>query len=246
MIARLSGFVAVILLGPFVVSFTYEAALVAASIVTFDSVKWFLLGLGLFLLLYVAFLNDKIKFLEHLEHEIEHAFMSFIFSGQLPKRLEVDPEKGSKVDVTKSLGCAVSLAPYFFPLLTMPFLLLKALVTLVFSLIDKPFPSMAAASLDILIGFTFAFHLVGLLKEFSPRQTDLKKLGLVFSTVFVFFLNVLFLLVILVVVTGSYGALLPYFRSGLVRTVAAYRTTLEFLQAQVWPRVRDLLVGLLN
>jgi hypothetical protein len=236
---RILNLFLVILLAPAFSAFVYEGALFVASVFTIDATKWFLLGIVLSLFVYVVFLHDNIGFIEHLLHELEHAALSFLFTLKLPKRMEIDPDEGSEV-LTRGGGCLMTLAPYYLPLLTVPFLLLKALASLAFSLLKIPFPPFLAGALDLLIGATWMFHLVGTLREFRPFQTDIKKTGLIASFVAVLFLNFMFVVLSVAVVTGSYAELLDYVKAALATTLDAYKAVLDFVTTRLLPILGDL------
>lgn len=225
---------------PLVVAFTYEAALFVASAFSWGVFAWLLAGMGLFLLVYILFLAGRIDFLEHLIHEFEHAMIPFFLTGNLPIKMEIDPSKKSQVQVVGVGGCATTLAPYFFPLLAVPLLLLKALTALVLSLLETPFPSFLAGAFDVLIGATLMLHFIGLFKEFRLRQTDIRKTGILCSVVTVFFLNVLLVVVTAAVVASDYAGLLDYVRVGATRSLENYQVVLEFGQSRVLPAIGNV------
>lgn len=240
MIQRLRNFSFVILLAPALYAFTYEGVMFLASVVTFEATKWFILGAALSLLVYVLFLNNRIGFIEHLLHEFEHATLSFIFTLRFPRRMEIDPVEGSRVFVTDTGGCLMVLAPYYLPLLTVPFLLLKALAALILSFLDVQLPTLVGAAFDLLIGATLAFHLVCTVKEYGSFQTDIKTTGYIPSFVGVIFLNFVFVFLSLVVVTESYSQFLDYAKTAWAATVDSYKWTFEFLMTSVVPTLADL------
>jgi hypothetical protein len=241
MIRRLLNLAGVIVLAPLIYAFTYEGIVFLASVFTFDATKWFLLGAALSLLGYVLLLNNHINFVEHLLHEMEHAALSFVFTFQFPRRMEIDPGEGSKTYVRDSGGCIMILAPYYFPLLTIPFLVLKALAALAFSLLKVPFPSLLAAILNLLIGATLMFHYVCTLKEFGLFQTDIRGSGLIPSLVAVFFLNFVFLILSVTVVTDGYTQFLDYAKIALAATADAYSVALTFLTTRLVPALGALI-----
>jgi hypothetical protein len=242
--AKFLRFLSLFLLAPLIYAFMYEAFLFIASVFSFDALKWFLLGLVVFFLFYVVALKGRIDFFEHLVHELEHAAMAFIFTGHLPSKMVIEPEKQSEVQAPAGGGCLRTLAPYYFPLLTIPFLLLKALAALAFQLLKVPFPAFLGVIFDLLIGATLGFHYASLVREFRPSQPDIKKTGLIFSIVTVFCFNVVFLVLTLAVVTGSYAGLVEYFKSAFVRTVDAYKWAYEFLRTNVPPFLEKLYLWL--
>jgi hypothetical protein len=219
------------LLGPFLLlpflpllaAFSYEALLFIVGL-KFEEVQFFLLGAVIYLFLYVIFLKGKIRFLETLEHELTHAAAS-IALVKMPTKLVVDVEKGGMVERPK--GCfLISLAPYFLPLFTLPLLLLKPIV-------PAPFDNVV----DFLIGFTLAFHCVQVINSLRVEQTDITKTGTIVSVPLLVFLNLIFLVVILAVVSGNYGGILDYFQASWERTKEFYNWAIELVKSFTLPEV---------
>lgn len=247
MIRRTVNFGLVVLLAPFFFAFAYEGAKYVASVFTLEATKWFLLGAALALPLSILILNNNIVFIEHLVHELEHAVMAFIFSGRLPTKMEIDPEGGvSKVYVSSRGGCIVTLAPYFFAMFTIPFLVLKALVDLAFAVFQIPVPTFLDLVFDLLIGATLMFHYVSTLKEFRFSQPDIKKTGWVASVVSVLFLNFMFLVVSIAVVTGTYAQFWEYLKSAAATTVDAYKAAWDFLVTRILPFLSGLIQSIIR
>ncbi len=239
MIGILLNFFLIALLAPALYAFVYEGVLFLASVFTFEATQWFLGGAVLSLFVYVPFLHGKIGFIEHLLHELEHAALPFLFTLKLPRRMEVDPELGSVVFVAYG-GCAlVALAPYYLPLLTILFLLLKGLASLALSLLEVSFPRFLAVILDLLIGATLMFHLVCTFQEFRLSQPDIKRTGRIASIVAVLFLSFMFVLLSVAVVTGSYAELVDYGKAALATTQDTYQAVLDFAQTRVLPMLTD-------
>jgi urea transporter len=240
MIRRLLNFFLVVLLAPALFAFIYKGVLFLASVFTLDATKWFLLGAALSLVAYFLLPRNHIAFVSGLLHELEHAALAFAFTFKLPTRMEIDTQKGSKVFVPKGGGCLTVLAPYYLPLLTIPFLLLKALASLAFSLLGAPFPPFLAAALDLLIGATLMFHLLCTGGEFRLFQTDIKETGLIASFIGVFFLNFVFVVLSVVVVTESYAEFVAYIKASLATALEAYKAVFEFLKTRVLPILQGL------
>ncbi len=241
---RILNLVLVILLAPALFAFVYEGALFIASVFTFEATMWFLLGAVLSLFAYVVFLHGSIGFIEHLLHESEHAVAHFLRTFKLPTRMEIDPEKGSKVVVTDKGGCLVVLAPYYLPLLTVPVLLLKALASLALPLLKMSLPLFLTVALDLLIGATLMFHVACTVMEFGSFQKDIKKTGWIASIVLVLFLNFMFVLLSVAVVTGSYAELVDYAKAAGATTVDTYKAALDFLKTSLLPMVGDWIQAL--
>lgn len=216
---------------PLIYAFSCQALLFFRGI-RLEEVAFFLLGLAVYLLLYVVFLNKRIDFLETLAHELTHAAAALAIF-QMPRKLVVDPELGGKkAGVTETVGCfVVALAPYFLPIFTFPLLIVKPVV-------PSPFDKVV----DFLIGVTLAFHYVRLLKDLLVKQTDITTTGTIFSAVFLIFLNLFLLVVILAVVSDNYSSIWEYFRSAFERTKVAYQATYEALRYVQLPSLEGLFV----
>jgi hypothetical protein len=237
---RLFNFTLLVLLGPLFVTFAYEGALFLVSVFTLAATTWFLVGVGLSLVAYLL-LQKNVDFIEHLLHELEHAVVAFFFTFQWPKKMEINPEQGSKVEGSLRGGCLTGLAPYYFPLLTVPLLLIKGLAALAFHWCKIDFPNWLSLPLDLLIGATLAFHLVTTLKEFRPgKQTDIKKEGPINSFVAVLFANLIFIVLTIAVVTNSYAELWAYVKSAAAATLGAYQVAYEFVQVHLLPAAGKL------
>lgn len=230
MIGRLARLGLLLLLAPLLYAFLEQAYLFARSEITFERIVWFLAGMVCYLLFYAIVFhgNQDYEFVETFTHELAHAVVS-ISLLQMPQGFIVDL-KNRKAEVqTRSRSPFTALAPYYLPLFTIPFLLLKPIVL-------PPFHSLV----DFFIGFTLGFHYVLFLNDFRLRQTDITKTGIIFSFVLTFFLNILFLVIILCVVINCYQCILDYFKASFLGAVDAYKAALEWLRSEAIPRAKDL------
>jgi hypothetical protein len=218
--AKLFRFILLILFIPLIFAFSYEALLFLTQI-EWKETLYFWLGFVVYLVLYAYSWHEQMAFLETLEHELTHAAASLSIL-QMPGKLVVDPKGGGKkAGVVETVDCVwVKLAPYFLPLFTLPLLVVKLVV-------PPPFDKIV----DFLIGFTLAFHYVRLYNDLKVTQTDITETGTIFSFIVSVFLNLFFLLLILVVVTGQLSLIPEYFKVSWERTKAAYQTTWEFIKS---------------
>jgi len=217
---------------PLIYAFSYQALLYFKGL-RFEEVAFFLLGLAVYFLLYVMSSKGTLDFLETLEHELTHATASIMLL-RMPSKLVVDLESGSRKvgEVKTTTGCFLFfLAPYFLPLFTLPLLLLKPIV-------PPPFDKF----IDFLIGFTLAFHYIRVIKDLRGKQSDITKTGTIFSAVVLVFLNLVFLVIILAVVTGNYSSILEYFKASFERTKEAYEVAYEAIQSVQLPNLEGLFV----
>jgi hypothetical protein len=239
---RLFNLAATVLLAPFFAAFAYHGVrLIVAMFTPFERSQWFVAGMALSLFASLVFLQGNIGFVQKLLHELEHAVLAFLFSGQPPVQMTIRTRGDSEVVTANAGGCLRALAPYYLPLLTIPFLLLKALLALVLSLLDTPFPATVSAALDFLIGATLIFHYLTSLREFSLAQPDIQKTGILPSLVAVLFINLSFFVLSLVVVTGSYAAFLDYLKTASQTMFALYADAYEFLVNRGIPALAGLL-----
>ena len=100
----------------------------------------------------------------------------------------------------------ISLAPYFFPLFT---ILLSALYLFVKP--DSPgyingsfFNSTKCKFLFFLIGFAYSYHIIILLRDARPSQSDFDSMGFLYGLTFVVFVQTAFLVMILLLLTHDY------------------------------------------
>ena len=236
MMGKLVRFILLMPLLPAIYAFSHEAVLFVTQL-KFEDLIFFLIGMAAYLLLYVVILAGRINFVETLEHELTHAVAALMFF-QMPRKLVVDPgeadngnsgEKGTAkkgstkaAGVTETIGCfPVLLAPYFLPLFTLPLLLVKLVV-------PPPYDRVV----DALIGFTLAFHYVRLFKDLRVKQSDITTAGTIFAAVVAIFLNLLFLVLILAVVTGTLAALPDYLTASIDRAKQAYVAVYEWIKSQ--------------
>lgn len=187
-----------ILLLPLLYVVLVEAYSAVAPHLNWQSFRYAILGLVAYAVIHLALFREYHMFTT-LEHEFGHAAMGCLFL-KLPQVIAGTAKWGGATAIPNGYNFAITLAPYFLPLLTIPLLIAKA-VALQWNLL----PSFGYIALDFLIGFTLAFHLIGLFEELRPYQTDLKKSGYVFSFVIIGLMNILFLLVIIAVILDDYN-----------------------------------------
>jgi hypothetical protein len=147
----------------------------------------FLTGTGVYLVMHLVLW--KPIFIHIMGHELTHAFWSFIFGGRT-KSLQVS-SLGGQVTLSKT-NFFVALAPYFFPFYT-------ALLIPVFIITADKFKPLVA----LLLGFSLAFHFALTLHSLQEHQSDLQQVGVVFSMIFIYFMNLLMLTFLLALIAPS-------------------------------------------
>jgi hypothetical protein len=226
---RLLRLLVLVLLAPLAFSLVYEAYRYIRSSIQLQDVVWFLLGFGFYVVLYVPLLAEKLRFLEVLEHEMGHTAVSLAFL-KVPESMKAHYIKGGEVGPVRGDFLA-HLAPYYLPVLTIPLLLIRPLVSVTLG-----------KALDFLIGFSLAFHYSALFaRELRFNQPDLCRMGRIFSVVVILVFNVVWLVITLAVMTGDYSGLLTYFKKSLARTSALYTALWQAWQARELPPIKDLI-----
>lgn len=145
---------------------------------------WFFTGLleRLFLYFYV------------LGHELTHAIFVYACLGKVGG-ISVSADGG--YIMTNKSNVLISLSPYFVPFWTVVILLFSTILGLV---TDIPYHREA---LYLLIGGSWAFHLLWTLWMIPRDQPDLKENGVFFSLVVIYLTNVIVLSVLLCLAPGN-------------------------------------------
>ena len=188
-------------------------------------------GLLGYVLFYVVGLRRYVRFFSHYVHESTHALAAFLTLHQVRKLLvNPRPDPGEEISHVRFpsgiLDFVVYLAPYCLPLLTLPFLLAKLLVT----------PPLAQV-VDLLIGITMGFYYMDLLAGFGKSPTDFPGAGgMVFSAVVIVLANAIVLAIVLSFVSTDYPGILEYLRASWLRSLGHYNTMI-----QAWHEVRTSL-----
>lgn len=167
-----------------------------------ETMIWFLSGFGVMLPVWFLFLR-KAGFFSTFEHEFTHLLVGLLFFKK-PHSFNVHHQSGGLVQMYGG-NFLITLAPYFLPTLV--------LLELPFFWLLKPefYPPFFG-----LMGFLTAFTILSGFQEFHFKQPDLRQCGLVFSTVFVLFGNLLFLGFIFAFVVGQFELGWDYLKSGPV------------------------------
>ncbi len=160
--------------------------------------RWlaFLAGLAIFfpcLFLARRLFSSAWSYLETLEHELTHLLVGLLFL-KIPVGIRVSAHEGGEV---RQIGLGstgqtwVALAPYFFPTIS------------IFFLIIAYFIDLSAKTFLAVLGWTTAFHLVTNWSETSFRQPDLQKAGILKTLLILPVMNLI-----------SYGSILAFVAGG--------------------------------
>lgn len=229
-----------LLLAPFICSCSLEAFSFLFSNLDLGSLDSFGIGFVVCILVYAGTSQTRgpiysdFQFIMTLRHEMTHAVALMLAGGRID-RMEVvnraerpGQEVISVVQPSSPVGLKswIALAPYYFPLLTIPLLPLRFCVL-----------SWVREVLDFLIGFTLGFHYTSLMDEllgqrFGLGQTDITETGVISSYVVIGFFNLLSLATVKAVLHNDWptGGQL---RSTLVRSWDWYMLILQELRRYI-------------
>jgi hypothetical protein len=217
---KLIRLVLLILFIPAILAFARQAGSFALQRIPLLPANLASYGFLCYVLLYLLVLRSGKAFAQLFEHELGHLFLAKLFWRRI-LRFSVDAERGKgEVAYEPGSNSLITLAPYYFPVFTIPLLMAKPVL---YPRFDRAF--------DFLIGLTLAFHYVGLLREFRLRQDDIKRVGLLFSIGVTFFLNLLFLVLSAGVILNDYLALVDYYAGALARVPETYEAVLSGLSS---------------
>jgi hypothetical protein len=177
--------------------FGAETLQIIAKISLKDS-RWTAFGIGASAFFPCWFAAKRIfpgvwSYLETLEHELTHLLIGLIFL-KIPVGIRVSAHEGGEV---RQIGLGttgqtwVSLAPYFFPTVSIAVLILAYLF------------KVNTLYLLGLLGWTTIFHLISNWGETSFRQPDLQKVGILKSILILPVMNLI-----------CYGSILAFVANG--------------------------------
>lgn len=196
-IAKISLFLFLCALPFLFYGFGSETLRVVSQVSIRDS-RWLAFFAGAIIFLPCLFIGKRIfpslwNYLETLEHELTHLLIGLLFL-KIPVGIRVSAHEGGEV---RQIGLGttgqtwVSLAPYFFPTVSLAVLIVAY------------FFSLNALYLLALLGWTTAFHLVSNWGETSFRQPDLQKVGILKSILILPVMNLI-----------CYGSILAFVANG--------------------------------
>lgn len=183
----------------------------------------FLVYVALFALVAVLGGYPSIRFLQVFEHELIHAVLAKLFFWRVTSFQVL--ENGGGLTGTQHPPALqfgfpfVIMGPYFFPLFTIPLL------------IAFPFASSSLTDLlSFLIGFTLAFHYVGLLAEFRIHQPDLQMVGLPWALNLTLFFNAVFIVIVMATVQQDWDLFGDFISASLESAQEFYEIILVYVR----------------
>lgn len=222
--AHLFKWLLALLLLPLVVAFALEALFMLGAEVTLAEVSLITVGFVSYLILYPFVFSRNVHFLEVFEHELGHTVLNLLWWRTLTE-FRVNPEENQshvKARGNSSFWWLTALAPYYLPLFTLPWLVLRPLFNPAF------YPLV-----DVAIGLTLAFHVVALLKEFGLHQTDIQPYTLPLAFLITLFFNCIFIVLIITFAIERSELFGLYLGRAYLRTVVYYDDS-WFLVNELW------------
>ncbi len=165
------------------------------------------------------FFVRKFPIISTFEHELTHAIVALLFLRKVSNFIVTNGEGGS-VSHSGNFGgkfgnLNITLAPYFLPTFTLILILLRPIL-----------PTEQITWFDILIGFSFGYHLFSTINEIkinwtkvsfvsakssSIAKSDIAKSGYVFSFIYILTLTTLIHGIIIWVWVENYIGIINYF-----------------------------------
>lgn len=136
----------------------------------------FMGGAGIYLATMLFAGQNISRTMQIISHELTHllfAYLTFHDAGKV--RINPD-DSGGEMSVKGGGNWLITLAPYFFPLFSFLYMLLM--------------PGLVVASGEhflvyVIYGYFFGYYWGTVLSQVHPQQTDIKKEGYLFSTIFI-------------------------------------------------------------
>lgn len=178
--------------------------------------RWFafVLGAAIFFPCFFAarrLFHSAWCYLETLEHELTHLLIGLLFL-KIPVGIRVSAHEGGEV---RQIGLGttgqtwVTLAPYFFPTISLAVLIFAYFV-------DLNTPTLLG-----ILGWTTVFHLVSNWGETSFRQPDLQKAGILKTLLILPVMNLICYGAILAFVAGGGKGFRGFWVTGCTETLRA-------------------------
>jgi len=172
--------------------------------ITAKSSIYFLGGVIVFIPVWFIWVK-KNNFFSVFEHEFTHLVAGLVFFKK-PVGFLVK-ENGEGATYLCGENFIITLAPYFFPTFVCGLLIVSLVI-------DTRFANYYFA----LLGIFTSYHILSTFKEFSYHQPDIKKRGMVFSTIFLLFANVIFYGFLVAFVNGGFKESGRYLKEGLLKS----------------------------
>lgn len=160
-------FIAIFILMPIIAGFGWQFGTLWHDFTLSGTQLWFWCSFSIAFLLFLIFLPQS-AYISILKHELIHNLFALL-TLKKPEGIRVNRGKGGEFNYSGSSNPFIILSPYFFPILTVIFMLI-----FLFGLKNTRW-------FFLFFGIACAFDMVTSLKDTHLKQTDLKKYGLFFS-----------------------------------------------------------------
>lgn len=158
-----------------------------------------------FVLLLLPRMRHNVGWLMRFSHEFTHMLFALIFFRKIV-RMNVDYKNSHVVYSSGRVGyLLITLAPYCVPVFTLVLLPWRFTIAP-----DSWLDMLYLNVIDVLIGFTYAFHLLSWVKQTRTWQPDIVGPGVLRSLLVIAFFQIVFLSV--VILTSSSGVILAFKR----------------------------------
>lgn len=174
---------------------------------------WMAVGFAAYFPIHLIF--HRLIVLHVFGHELTHALWSMLFGGRM-EELYVSRRQGGFTSYTRG-NFIVTLAPYFFPLYAVFFLVLHLIVAESF----RPY-------IDALLGFSISFHIMLTIFSIRRAQPDLQRAGVFFSIAFIYMMNCFAVGSVFSVAAG--GDTIGFWRDGVSIYPLLWPVFLKFLR----------------
>jgi len=128
-------------------------------------------------------------------HELTHALFAMTFNNKV-LNFQVTAGEGGAVQGVGKGNWAISLSPYFFPVHTVILMLVSTIASYSWQ-----------AYLNLFVAVSYAFYLLTQKRDLGFHQTDLRKTGILYSTIMIIELNLIFLLILIFFLQGDLAEL---------------------------------------
>ncbi len=181
----------------------------------------FLAGIFFFTLIWFLYFIRRGNLWSNLEHELTHALFATLFLKKVHS-ISASRKRGGVIALEGG-NSIIALSPYFFPLAAVAVLLLKFLVPIRFEIY-----------FIFLLGMSYQFHLINLFREFHAGQSDIRVSGFLFSIVLIVFLNLVFLGIILIGISGDYRQIFHFLKDGFTSTFKIIDLSIHYIYGQIF------------
>lgn len=186
--------------------------------------RWFAFAVGAAVFIPCLFVAKRLfpaawSYLQTLEHELTHLLIGLLFL-KIPVGIRVSAHEGGEV---RQIGLGttghtwVTLAPYFFPTVSLAVLIVAY------------FAGLNSRLLLGILGWTTLFHLVTNWSETSFRQPDLQKVGLLKTLLILPVMNLICYGSVLAYVAGGGKGFGAFWSEGLSGSLSLLKHVLAFI-----------------